>query len=123
MKTHDLAKALLLLAKALRAGPNIELDKLTIGPILSEEASVEAALSLTTLLDLSRFQKHEWVKLIEQHQLPILVSRKDSARNVIGKIVAYLEEHPEALEEVKQSTRHRAAASPELLKAFSSLLK
>ncbi|MFL6235659.1 MAG: hypothetical protein ACJ76N_21180 [Thermoanaerobaculia bacterium] len=123
MKSHELARALGVLAKILRTGPNAELDSLTIAPEQRAEVSVEAALSLTTLLDLSRFDKSEWIKLIEQHKLPISVSRKDSARNIIGKIVAYLEEHPETLEEVKQSTRRGAAASPELLKAFSSLFR
>jgi hypothetical protein len=125
MKTHDLARALTTLAAVLRRGPNVELGDWTlpVGPRLqSDSASVPVALS--TLVALSRFDRNQWSALIKEFDLPVRIDPKNSSRDIVGKILRYLESSAEARNRlVHQASKNRAETSPELLRALESLLR
>lgn len=124
MKTHDLARILTQLARWLRKSPNIEMEQLQISALVPSEQPQADALALSSLVAFSRFSKPEWVELIQQLRIPVEVRPSYSARDVMGKLMNYFADHPEArqalMDEVERQPRK---ASPELMKALSSLLK
>jgi hypothetical protein len=130
MKTHELAKALSRLAAALRSLPDMELDPFLSGVLREPGASrphngnPDAAISVAILASLSRMDKPQWKELIEQWRLPIKVLRKDSARNVMGDVMRYLESHPEEIRRIEHgASKGSSRASPALLKALQILMK
>src|ERR1700682_2659513 len=125
MKSHDLAHALLTLAKMLRAGPNVELTQLRLRDTLADlHGSQQLALNLSTLVSLSSVEKSRWLQLIRENRFPIEVRPRDGSRDIFGKLCAYLEENPLAQEQLKASaTRSSSQSSPELMKALATLLK
>ena len=125
MKSHDLAQALLTLAKMLRSGPNAELAQLRLRDVLGEpHGSQQLALNLSTLVSLSSVDKSRWLQLIRENRFPIEVRPRDGSRDIFGKLCAYLEENPLAQEQLKASaTRSSSQSSPELMKALATLLK
>jgi hypothetical protein len=98
MKTHELENELISLAKALKLGPNINVGQL---PDLlrgnGESVNDEMAFGISTLTHLLKFSKQDWLAFIQEHNLPINYNTRDSARNVIGKIMHYLESNEEAI--------------------------
>lgn len=125
MKAHSAAKFLNQLASILHKGPNEQLSQLRmeIGGLSSELTKDEIALNITTLLALSKVSKKTWAEFIKENNWPIEVKYRDSSRNLIGRILRYLDEHPDAQEKLKKATAARGGrASTELLSAFSSLL-
>jgi hypothetical protein len=136
MKTHELAKALSVLAKLLRAGPDIELSQLEhigLNVIhadayrLSQSQSQKRhsdAVALSSLVAFSRFTKKQWMELIEELKLPVQVRPTYSSRDVMGKIMNYFADNPNArLNLVERVERQPSKASPELLRALSTLLR
>ncbi len=126
MKTHDLAKLLNALAEALRLGPNVELESL--GQILagSQEAIArrEMKVGITHLLALSKFDKAQWRTLIEEYKFPIEIKSTYSTRDVVGKVLGYLEKNEAARERLAKDSGAKASnASPELMRALESLLQ
>lgn len=127
MKTHDLAKALSTLAKILRAQPNVDLNEIDLTakqphqktPSSSKD---EALAGLTTLANLSKIEKREWIDLIEKNQLPINVRSRDANRDVIGKLLRHLEQNPESRKQLTEEAKKSTATSPQLSKALSILL-
>lgn len=124
MKTHDVAKALEALAKMLKAVPNQELDQLAgqFDRGKSFMTSDEIRVSLSHLAALSRVDKQEWLALVEEFGFPIKVRPRDASRDILGKLLRYLEEHEEARERLAKS-RTSKQASPELLDALNTLLR
>ena len=61
------------------------------------------ALGIATLVQLTKFSKTEWVSFINEHDLPISYSQRDSSRNLIGKIMSHLAAHQDALDRVSRS--------------------
>ncbi len=125
MRTHDMVKTLNQLARILKSGPNVELQDIVINSktTYKELNKEEIALNITTLLALSKIKKHTWVEFIEENRWPINIQKRDSARNLIGKILKYLDGHPNALKKLKNDVEsHRGQGSIELLNALSSLL-
>lgn len=122
MKTHDLAKALNALARILKQGSDVEVRDLSISKRDSLRNSTAIAVNLTTLLELSRIDKNQWQIFIAEHDIPVNVRSRDASRDVLGKLLRYLEKNPEARSKIKRqaSMKHR---SPELSKALSWLLR
>ena len=126
MKTHELAKALRTLASLLDKSPNILLEDVAItSKKESNQNSNQLALSINALLSLSQVGKPQLVSFINEMRYPIEVRPAYSARDVIGKLLSYLESNVAAQEQlkVKAASSKEAQSSPELMKALSSLLK
>src|SRR5437016_940294 len=111
MKTHDLAHALTQLARALRAGPNIEVGDLSFvsANLLNGNGTgkANAAVSLNILFELSRFDKEDWGAIIEENNFPIPIRPRDSSRDLIGKLLRHLEQNVEARERLKSNIGKR----------------
>lgn len=124
MKAHKVAEILNQLARILKESPNEEIELLRIGATKKRELSKdEIALNVSTLLSLSKISKNTWKVFINDNSWPIEVKDRDSSRNLIGKILKYLETHPDALKDLQRKTSKRSGrASTELLNALSSLL-
>lgn len=125
MKTHELARALRRLAKILKAGPNVQLDKLhyPLTPTSPIKDSIGIALNLATLSALSRVAKAQWASFIREYNLPIRVDQRDSARNILGRLLGYLEKNPGAVDSLRRQAQAKSGdASPELMKALSIIL-
>lgn len=127
MQTHELARALESLAKFLRSGPNVAVTQLAnaAGWTLKDDLrSDEIKIGLSHLVALSRVDKRQWIALIEEHNFPIPVRNRDASRDILGKLLRYLEKNPEARQRLSRSSSISSSeASPELMKALSSLLK
>lgn len=124
MKTHDLARALRLAADLLKAGPNVPLEEVRIVSSDDHGSTGEIAVNLSTLASLSRIDRKQWLAFILEYNLPIEVRPRDASRDILGKLLRYLEEDAAARERLKQKASSTIRqGSPELLKALQSLLK
>ncbi len=126
MKTHDLARALSQFARVLRESPNMELESL--GRVFRESTSTQSAggmaVNLATLAELARIDKSQWQHFISEYNFPIEVRPRDASRDILGKLLRYLEENPSALQRLRNRIVHdHGEASPELLRAFKTLLR
>ena len=127
MRTYELATALNALAKILRKGPNIELSKLTLNNVekpdsYSERPDLPTALSV--LAALSSFSKSEWVSIIDEFRLNVVVKRTDSTRDLLGRILTHLKANPHEVQKLRElSHKQSTNISPELREALSILLK
>ncbi len=126
MKSHELAVALNQLAKLLKSGPNIEIGKLNMFGDLTSTSRPEKgqiAVGLSTLLALSKFNKQEWINVINEYGFDISLNPRDSARDVLGKLLRYLEKNPNARRKIRDEAKKKQAdSSPALEKALSILL-
>lgn len=129
MKTHALASSLSKLSRALRSIPDMELEDLLSGMMTefgtgrAHSDNPNAAATVGILASLSRISKSQWKELIENWKLPIDVLRKDSARNIMGEVMRYLEAHPNEIRRIQNgTTKESSQASPALLKALQILL-
>ena len=127
MKTHELARALKQLGDILSASPNLELREVCVASAdtVRKGRSSNMAVSLSTLVDLARVDKQQWLSFIEENQFPIETRPRDAARDILGKLLVYLEENAEARQKLKAIATRKAGgqASPELMKALAYLLK
>jgi hypothetical protein len=124
MKAHNLAKVLRKLADVLESGPNVPLSDFSsfhkqVGGIDSEVVAV----NLRTLLALSRINKKEWVNLINEYGYEIKLNPRDSARDVLGKLLRYLDSHPEAIDLLKKWSQEKGKEPSALSKALDVLLE
>jgi len=126
MKTHELAQALEGLAELLKNGPNIEFGDFQ-KKVQSYNQSLnpeEISIGLSHLVALSRFDKQQWVSVIEDYDFPIGVRSRDASRDVLGKLLSYLEENPGARKKLREKSPKKSdEASPELIRALGALLK
>jgi hypothetical protein len=125
MRTHELAKALGQLSKALRSLPDMEIEALTSmsspGQILSNDS---IAIGLATLADLSSIDKRQWRDFIQENNLPIEVKSSYSSRDILGKLLNYLQNDKDARNKLVHSTRNeKSSTSPELQRALQVLLR
>lgn len=124
MKTHSLAKALKSLAKILEAGPNVELSKLDALHKDSQTTDPKSvALNLKTLVSLSRINKQEWITLIDDYGFDIQFNQRDSARNIMGKLLTYLDSNPEAMDVLKKKSGDNKKKPSALTTALDILLE
>jgi hypothetical protein len=83
----------------------------------------DIAVNVTTLLELSRMGKGQWQSFIEEHKIPLGIRTQDASRDVLGKLLRFLENHPEFRESIRrQAATRNTSASPELTRALSWLL-
>lgn len=124
MKTHELARALTALGKMLRNLPNEEMGSFEerVGRTDRQKAA-EIAVSLSTLASLSTYGKQEWTDFISDFDLPIEVRNRDASRDILGKILKYLEENKDVRERIVIGAQgKRGSSSNELNRALRILL-
>jgi hypothetical protein len=119
----------MLLARMLKTSQNVELKDwrgaTKAGDTANgdESKAADAGLALNVLLGLARYSKAQWRILIDGWGLDLDIRRSDSVRDVLGRLLNYLEEHPDAAKRIKDdSTKKTTRASPELVKVLSILL-
>src|SRR4051794_20476344 len=113
MTTHELARAFSKLARILKTGPDIDLDEVRgletkeglrlLGNPKRHTSDVDpasVAVNVSTLAALSRLNKTQWRGLIDTWGLPIEIPTTYSARDTIGKLLRYLERHPQAMDKI-----------------------
>jgi hypothetical protein len=126
MNTHDLAKALTVLARILRTAPNQPLEALRLdqGPRLNIEDS-DIPVALNTLVALSDIDKSQWLRVISEYGFPITIRPRDASRDIVGKVLTFLMRNPSARKRLAaaSSPRHKAETSPELMRALQALLE
>lgn len=133
MKTHELADALKVLATILKRGQNVEVGDMDMLVGMREGSRSTSSkhpskkddlpVALSALLSLSRIDKREWASLITELGLQVSIGPRDSSRDVVGKLLRHLETVPEARAALMKRVHSKEAkASPELVRALSSLL-
>ncbi|MEQ8594706.1 MAG: hypothetical protein RIC04_13620 [Parvibaculum sp.] len=124
MKTHEIAKLLMSLARALQSAPNQTLDDLASGGRKRRAPDPdEIPVALGTLVALSDVDKNQWYKLIQENNFPIEIRPRDASRDVLGKLLRFLEQNPEARKKLTKSRVERSSTSPELARALQFLLR
>jgi hypothetical protein len=125
MNTHDAAKVLSSVANALRVAPNQGLDELAEGGGRKVDTkSVDVPRALSMLVALSYFDKVQWMQVADELRLPVDIRSRDASRDIMWKILRYLERNPEARNRLTHTaTRQRSQTSPELAQALEFLLK
>lgn len=104
----DIVCALTDLAAILQRGPNAEIEHL-----LGGKRSGDVTASLKSLVALSKYDKQRWLTLIDEFGLPIELNVKASSRDIVGKVLVYLDAHPEALQIPKKTKQRRDSATLE----------
>lgn len=127
MKTHDVARALSTLGRALRESKNVALESITIQtndnvePQPSLGANAPAALAL--LVRLAGYSKEEWRTLIKELDLDVPIKPTDSVRDILGRLLKYLNDNKDIQDSlVEKASKPEANVSPELMKALSILM-
>lgn len=126
MMTHELAKQLTILAKALRQLPNMPLEDLGLAsaPRRREVDQSSIPVALSTLVALNDIDKRQWISFIDENQFPIEIRARDASRDILGKLLRYLEQNPEARGRLTNAAqRERTSTAPELRRALDLLLK
>lgn len=124
MKTHDFAKALELFAALLKSGPNVEISQVELAQKASVTKPNQAlAVNLATLARLSQIDKREWLDLINHYEIPLSIRPRDASRDILGKLLRYLDENPAEQNRLKKTAKFDPKKdSPELARALSFLL-
>lgn len=122
MKTHQLAKALRTLSSILEQGPNVDIEKFN-SCIKNDLSNREIAVNLKTLYSLSKINKQDWIKLIDDFGFKIDIQQRDSSRNIIGKILNYIDANPSAIDTLKIKAKESSSSPSALNKALDILLK
>jgi hypothetical protein len=125
MKTHDLAKQLVTLSKALRQLPNMPVEDL--GLATPHRRSIEPSsipVALSTLVALNDIDKRQWIYFIHENGFPIEIRPRDASRDILGKLLKFLEQNPEARGRLTSAAqRERTSTAPEIRRALDLLLK
>jgi hypothetical protein len=121
MKTHEIATALTLLARLLKSGPNVPLEEFGQTSRKAPDAG-EIPVALSTLVALSGIEKAQWLALIKEHNFPIEIRPRDASRDILGKLLNYLEQNADAREKLVSNVQ-RVRPSPELRRALDILLR
>jgi hypothetical protein len=123
MKTRALARTLRQLADWLDSLPDQTLDGLTLSHRSPGASSASLALNVSTLASLSRIDRSAWIDFIREHHFPIDVRPRDASRDILGKVLKFLDKEPEALVYLQRRAGSEMAASPELSRALQALLR
>jgi hypothetical protein len=128
MKTHDVARALNTLARALREGENLGLESISIGK--SDDGRSQRSLgsnapaALALLVRLSGYSKNEWRALIKELDLGVEIKTTDSVRDILGRLLKYLNDNKDVHSRLLEKARRpHSDVSPELMKALSILME
>lgn len=136
MKTHELAKALTQLSRVLKAGPNIEFEELTnLSTYLSAKKSVrpttkktieastsEQGAGLALLAQMANYKKQDLLALAEALDIPLEIRPADAVRDVLGKILKYINENPEVKERLGNGNDRQIPESTSSLAQALSIL-
>lgn len=127
MKTHEFAKALRLMAGVLEDGPDVQLNETyrLVSKSMNKPDPSQVVVNLHTLYALSKIDKNQWKALInDELNLQIIITPRDSTRDILGKLFKYLEENPDAVDMIKQRTKRVESNKPSALsQALDILLK
>ena len=124
MKPRALARSLRELAAWLDTLPDEPLDALTSRMHGGRaNAGAQIALNVATLASLSRVDRSTWIEFIDEHGFPIDVRPRDASRDILGKLLKFLEKEPAAVEYLQRRGKARLAGSPELSRALEALLR
>ena len=125
MKSHQLSRALRKLAEMLDRASDKDLEELFVTDHNPKPVSTShIAVNLSTLAELARIDKQDWLAFIREYSLPIETRPRDAARDILGKLLNYLEVNPDARKALKErATKRVSETSPELMRAFAFLLK
>jgi hypothetical protein len=126
MKTHEFAAALTMLAAVLRRAPSQPLDEFFERPAPKrakpDPSSIPFALS--TLVSLSEVDKGQWLTFIREQGFSIDIRPRDASRDIIGKLLNFLAENPEARARVANTAqKNKSDSSSELMRALDLLLR
>jgi len=105
--TSSVATALTDIAGLLLRSPNIELADARL-----MKKTDELAVTLKALTSLSKYSKQQWVSIIEEFSLPIELNPRASTRDVVGKVLGYLEAHPEMLQTQRKRSTTTTKSTP-----------
>jgi hypothetical protein len=123
MKSHDFARLLRDFADLLERGPDVEIRRIKLSADSPQVSTERIAVSLSTLVELSRIDKNQWIALIREHGFPIVVRPRDASRDILGKLLAYLEQNEEARLRLRKTVQRRGEqVSSSLTRALASLL-
>jgi hypothetical protein len=122
MKTRVLAKSLRQLADWLDRLPDQSLEDLAMQRLDMRTKSASLALNVATLASLSRVDRKSWIEFIRQHGFPIDIRPRDASRDILGKLLKFLEEEPEAINYLQRRAHEDVATSPQLSRALRALL-
>lgn len=127
MKTRDAAKALYAVARLLDTFPNVELSNINNINIESHNSNTMSndmiAVNLNTLIRLSAIDKQQWINFARDNNLNIDFRQRDASRDILGKILKYIEKNPEAQKAIEsKATKISGAHSAELTNALRLLL-
>ena len=123
MKTHDLAKALTQLGKVLRALPNQDVDDLGANFGGQQRATSAAeGINLSALAALSKYNRVDWERVVREFELPVELRPRDGARDIMGKILAYLADNSSERERIARKSSLSSGEPSELSSALKFLL-
>lgn len=138
MKTHELAKALNHLSRVLRAGPNVDFEELTnLSTYLSQprqtkptregvdiREKTEKGAGLALLAEMASYNKQELLDLAAYLGIPIEVRKADAVRDVLGKILKYVQDNPDFRNRVVHGVNEKEAATrtSSLVRALAILM-
>lgn len=126
MKTHDLARQLSTLARVLRTGPNLELEALE-EYFITNSSGLFSSLSrgrgdfLRAIASLSLISKDEWRSIVSEFDLPIEIRPRDGTRDLQDKVIRFLAENPNQVEQI-QAVRAKRGSNDALRRTLSILL-
>jgi hypothetical protein len=138
MKTHELAKALTHLSRVLRAGPNVNFEELTnlstyasqprpvrvIRESAEKTEMADKGTGLALLAQMANYSKQELLDLAIDLGIPIEVRKADAVRDVLGKILKYIQENPDFRDRIvhKIDDKESAAKTSSLARALAILM-
>lgn len=83
----------------------------------------EIKVNLTTLIKLSSVDKNQWLEFARNNNIEIDIRPRDASRDVLDKILKYLDNNPVAKEKIEaEADATSNVHSPELTKALKILL-
>ena len=115
MKTHELAKQLTALARALRQLSDMPIEDLGLATAprtrVVDQSTIPIALS--TLVALNEIDKRQWIYFIQENNYPIEIRARDASRDILGKLLKFLEQNPEARGRLTNAShRERTSTAP-----------
>lgn len=131
MRTHELSRALQILSKILKSGPDMDLEDWSYTTkkkdFSSEDISIKDAdipAALYTLVKLNDVSKSQWIALMKEYNIDIEIRPRDANRDIVGKILNYLASNPNARESlISNNSKKSVSVSSELANALNLLLK
>ena len=73
-------------------------------------------------MQLARIDKKQWIQMIRDFGFDIPIRPADASRDVLGKLLRFLDQNPQALQKLRDGAK-RSTSSPQLLRALDALLK